>query len=1030
MGRPVITRLMPWLVTGSLLLGWPVSVRLLAQVNTLPFAFRHVGEAQGLSFKVITSLLRDRNGFLWVGTENGLNRFDGNHFTVFRPERRKPWTLGSPLVYALCQDQQGHIWVGTGAGVSRYNPRTGRFKNITVVNGMGLSNCFNILCDRQGRIWFSSRGNGLFCYDLRTNSYRHYSHDPAVSSSLSDNFTSRKGLVEDPRRPGLWIATPSGGLNYLDMTTGQCRNYRNLVGPRSVGPRSGALFARHSTTALTVVGRDKLAWADNTTGQILLYDLPTGRMVRVFTPHSSTGRPAFPMATLFADREQNLWASSWTYTLFWASADSNQMHEFYHDPADPNSVAGSFFWAGWQQDDGTVWLGTSNGLSMTNPSRSFYRIHNLGRTVPGLNADRGINSLVEDSDGSWWVSSATHELTHYYPATGRTVTFRIPSRYPAESGFSRPNLTLSNDGRTIYILLDHSALQFDKTKGQFKPFVAGPVVKRELGEVSTLLVRGDTLWLFGWHRNRAIRYQVSTGRWRAYTIPCVPAEIGRFFVRTAACNRRDDLWLDVYPGGFARFDGPADQFMSVPVRQPAGFENTFFYFKSDSTNQIWLPAAENGLVRYDPLRNTYQQWTHEDGLAANKCMAVCPDRNGRIWGASYNNFFVFDSARRHFRHFTLPLNEAEVNYENYLFPLRNGHILMTLKGYVVELIPERVDAPRPAARVLISDVGPTDTTIMTPTHQPAVRLGVHQNDFGVRYGVLDQAQQPYTYAYKLEGYDDDWVEAGDRTLIVYTNVPGGRYVFRVRASAGNTRVIPAEVTIEVDTAFYNTRWFKLLLGLLVAGLGFGVYRYRLWQAARLHTLQMQATQLQRDKTQIQYQNLINHLNPHFLFNSLTSLNSLIITAPQMASDFLQKLAAIYRYILKSKDQETVTLEHELAFVKNYVDLQLARFEEGLRIEINVPAEHQYCHIVPVTLQNLFENAIKHNIIEDDRPLTIRVYTQGDYLHVVNNLQRKKFVETSNQQGLDSLRTLYRYLSDRPVLTNADEHKFVVKVPLL
>lgn len=153
------------------------------------------------------------------------------------------------------------------------------------------------------------------------------------------------------------------------------------------------------------------------------------------------------------------------------------------------------------------------------------------------------------------------------------------------------------------------------------------------------------------------------------------------------------------------------------------------------------------------------------------------------------------------------------------------------------------------------------------------------------------------YRYKLDGYDDDWNESGTQTNAVYTKLPGGEYVFRVLATAGESQSRETTLAIHVDTAFYNTRWFQVMLAALGLALLYSLYRYRLRQSARLHHFQIQMTRLERDKAEIQYHNLINHLNPHFLFNSLTSLNSLILTKPKDASLFLRKLSVIYRYIL-------------------------------------------------------------------------------------------------------------------------------------
>jgi LytS/YehU family sensor histidine kinase len=157
---------------------------------------------------------------------------------------------------------------------------------------------------------------------------------------------------------------------------------------------------------------------------------------------------------------------------------------------------------------------------------------------------------------------------------------------------------------------------------------------------------------------------------------------------------------------------------------------------------------------------------------------------------------------------------------------------------------------------------------------------------------------------------------------------------------------------------------------------------------------------------------------------------LILSEPDIASDFLQKLSKIYRYILQNKDNEIVSLEQELTFVENYIDLQKSRFEDGLEVIIDIDEDYLSSGIVPVTLQNLFENAIKHNTVEEDKPLVIRVYVEDNCLIVKNNLQKKKFVETSNKQGLDSLKNLYKYLTNKPLETIETESEFVVRVPLL
>jgi LytS/YehU family sensor histidine kinase len=217
---------------------------------------------------------------------------------------------------------------------------------------------------------------------------------------------------------------------------------------------------------------------------------------------------------------------------------------------------------------------------------------------------------------------------------------------------------------------------------------------------------------------------------------------------------------------------------------------------------------------------------------------------------------------------------------------------------------------------------------------------------------------------------------------------------------------------------------------LAGGLIYGIYRYRIRQQEKIHLLKTRAGALEKEKAMAMYENLKQHLNPHFLFNSLTSLSGLIELDPQKAAIFLGQMSALYRYILKNKDSELVHLGDELRFVDLYISLLKTRFNSGLQINIDVPEEYNYRKIVPVTLQNLIENAIKHNIIDPDEPLKITVNVADDYLVVENNLQKKKMVETSNKQGIANLKSFYSYLSHRSIVVKETNENFIVKIPLI
>ncbi len=213
---------------------------------------------------------------------------------------------------------------------------------------------------------------------------------------------------------------------------------------------------------------------------------------------------------------------------------------------------------------------------------------------------------------------------------------------------------------------------------------------------------------------------------------------------------------------------------------------------------------------------------------------------------------------------------------------------------------------------------------------------------------------------------------------------------------------------------------------MVLGLGFiANHFFNRWQENLVRT-----SVLEKEKVQVQLDTLKNQISPHFLFNSLSSLDSLIDDNPVLARQFLQQLSKVFRYVLQHKDKAMVPLETELAFIENYISLLHTRFDGTFRVQCTVDDDMRERQIVPVTLQILIENAIKHNTISEARPLTVTISTKDGYLAVSNPVQHKRQVETANGQGLENLNLLYSYLDSRSVEVAEKDGVFRVRVPLL
>ena len=257
-------------------------------------------------------------------------------------------------------------------------------------------------------------------------------------------------------------------------------------------------------------------------------------------------------------------------------------------------------------------------------------------------------------------------------------------------------------------------------------------------------------------------------------------------------------------------------------------------------------------------------------------------------------------------------------------------------------------------------------------------------------------------------------EVGGGLLFIFAFLTLILYLFAAKAP------VPIDKTVKVSAYLIYT------LVILVINAGFiGSHFFTAWKKSLVRN-----ARLEKEVAVVRLENLINQVNPHFLFNSLTSLNSLIFEDQQLASQFLQQLSKVYRYVLQNKERELVPLSTEVAFIQSYLFLLQTRFAEGISFTVEVPPAALQKEIVPLTLQILIENAIKHNVIQTSKPLYIHIAADEQYLEVANNLQRKSIVETSNQSGLKNLQSLYKYLSPDKVEVVETEEAFRVRVPLV
>lgn len=976
----------------------------------VPFSFKKFVDDNGTLSNIISCFLEDKEGFLWIGTANGLKRFDGDDFTIFKHEKDNPNSLSHSVVQSLCEDKLGRIWVGTGEGIGYFDKKTNQFFNLKEFHKSD-NICFNILCDESNNIWFSIRGKGIFRYSEKTKKLQNFSHNPHDKNSINDNWIERKQMTLDPLKRGLWIETDEG-LNFFEFSSNHFYNRGN-------NPKNLSVFKSTNVKGLAT-DENNLIFFDVDLQKISYFDTKKEQISKEVFLKNIFKNEKLEIRCIFVDKQHNLWLSDLFNYCYYYDIKNAKASRLENDPFTPTSIAANSFWCAYQQKDSSIWLGTNDGISITNPDHNFYEIYDLTSHYSQLKNENQLYLFLEDSaDSTWWLAATQHNFVHYYPKSNQLKVYTVPQKPNYRNPAIEALIEYRND---IYVISSKSFYLFDKKKQKLTNLPL-PDSMINQNHVSHAMQKGDSIWFFG-NKPFAYSYKFSTKKWTYYPI----LGTSKMDVTCSEVDNNGDIWVTIYNTGLAKFSKQKQAFESVKILNDIAFRKAWYdALQKDSEGNFWV-GSHYDLIKFNPKTKEFLK-----ALDVNIIADMFVDKNDNIWTAAYNDITIYFPKIKKSLSETIPINKGNFNlsWRNSLYSLKNRQVVFLIKGVVVKIDPQKLIPASTKDKVLISKISLVNENILLHNNASFISLEASENGFGVYFSALNPPDaHKYKYYYQLEGHKNAWIVTSNNNA-AFSNLDGGDYVFKVKGIDNNGYETPiSTLNIHIDTIFYKSKKFLYGCIFLICALVYTFMRFRANQRSKIYHLKMQSTRLEKDKTEIQYQNLINHLNPHFLFNSLTSLNSLIMTEPKMASKFLQKLSLIYRYILQNKDKDVVSLEQELAFVKHYIDLQKSRFEEGLQINLNIESEYLTSKIVPVTLQNLFENAIKHNTVEEGTPLIISVLVEDDYLLVKNNLQRKQFVETSHKQGLESLKNLYKYLTSKPLETIETEEEFLVRVPLL
>lgn len=778
--------------------------------------FRQYTTESGLSQNSVYAFCQDRYGFIWLGTQDGLNRFDGYSFVIYKPVPEDSSSIAGSSVRGIVSASNGDLWIATRSGLCRYNRASNnftRFPSHGQADSGPISDALtDIEEDKNGNLWISTLENGVSVMNLQTMKFTHFVHnDGDAEGKLSGNDPRGLSCGADGH---MWITTWANGINEYDPATGKFTWYSVDNGKLMHQYTRGAICASSSgkvyigswgrgiriwdPEAKTMndlsVGNDPSdprgmiwnivedrkgrIWAATAETGLFMYDPVTGERQRfvnnIDDPSSINDNNVWSVGV---DRSNHIWAGTWQGGVNVLNERISSFLHYRHNPYDSTALPSKTVWAFCEDGAGGLWVGTGAGpahLNRTTDNFDYVVHHHLGDEEPSTRSN--IQSLARDQEGKIWMGSIGGGLYVYHPANNSYARY-LPEADSNRLKASIISALLCDRDGNIWIGAGGYVQKYNKTRDDF--FTYKPPEKDSLGRTAAVTVIREisaTELYVAYSTGHLYRFNKETGEftieWKSPggEVTCV------------APDKRGGTWLGTGGNGmFYLFDGKETRFTET-TGLPNNSINAIAF---DENDVLWI-STNNGICKMDPLTKEIRNYRQEDGTQGNEFNqnAAYRTSDGRLWFGGTNGITAFYPA-------DITVNQT------------------------------------PADAVFLS------FTVLNEPYRQGDHIGVAKTIelswrdyfFSFEYSGTEYTNSGKNqYKYMMEGFDEDWVEAGNRRYVTYTNLDPGEYTFRVMASNndGVWNGKMAEVRIIIHPPFWKTKWFYALCTLLLIS---GIWMY-------------------------------------------------------------------------------------------------------------------------------------------------------------------------------------------------------------
>lgn len=833
-----------------------ISAIAFAQKKELQFS--HLTSQDGLGSNTVFTILQDSKGFLWIGTYDGLCRYDGYNFKVYRTIENDSTSISDNKIRVMCESENGDLWIGTwNNGLNKYDPKTERFTRYLYDENDRLSisdnKILSLWFDKTGYLWVGTQ-EGLNKYDFESQTFTHYFNDPGDPESLSDNAVYS---ICEERYGLLWIGTGKGGLNLFDKEKETFKSYKyssidsktisgnwimNLFEDRDgilwIGTASGGFckfdkqsekFIRYSNEAKfsfcsetiwdLYEDSEGIFWIGTDNGGLSILNRINGEF-SCYIQNSSKPQSLNDntITSICEDRTGILWFGTWNGGLNKYNKYEKKFTNITHDSNDPNSLSTNSIFSIFVDSFGDLWLGTDiAGINRKIRGSNKFKNYLKNLDNPNSVGSNTINSFCEDSVGNIWIATDFGGLNKFIRKENRFVHFKHYSDDPSSIIKDRVSQLFIDHRGDLWIGYDSDGI--------------------------SKLSKGDTIFVH-YHNDPENQKSISQG-----TVFAINED------------NEGNLWFGTNGGGLNKFNRNSEEFIHYkndPDDPLSLSKDEVSVIHIASNGIMWIGTTGGGFNRFDSENNTFQRYRIQDGLPSDMICGILEDEKGNLWISTYKGLSKFNPETESFKNFISADGLAGDEFNNWAyFKDKDGIMYFGGTNGLNVFHPDSLnDNPFPPP-VVITDfqilhkpvaVGYDslwDRTILTNSISETTELYLNHDDniLTFEFAALDFRNPGRNqYAYFLEGFDKDWtLTDAKKRYATYTNLDPGEYVFRVKGSNndGLWNKEGASIALFINPPWWLTWWAYMLYGAALVLLVVSIRGYDLKRQRLKHQLELE-----------------------------------------------------------------------------------------------------------------------------------------------------------------------------------------------